>query len=56
MIYFDKDAVLSDNPETFLDAEHHVIPYPVNALDTEEDVLTFLKSLEELFTNGETTF
>lgn len=40
----------------FLEAEHHVVSYPVNALDDEASIKLFLSDLQRLFTNGETNF
>lgn len=56
IVYFKNGNTFSDNPITFLDAEHHSIPYGVNALDNETSVIAYLNSLKSLFENGETTF
>ncbi len=56
IVYFKNGNTFSDNPITFLDAEHHSIPYDVNALDNETSVIAYLNSLKTLFENGETTF
>jgi hypothetical protein len=56
IVYFKNGNTFSDNPITFLDAEHHSIPYDVNALDNETSVIAYLNSLKGLFENGETTF
>ena len=56
IVYFKNGNTFSDNPITFLDAEHHSIPYDVNALDNETSVIAYLNSLKILFENGETTF
>lgn len=56
VIYFKKGNSFSDTSTTFLEAEHHVIPYNVNALDNEASVVAYINSLINLFENGETTF
>lgn len=56
VIYFEKGNTFSDTPTTFLEAEHHVIPYNVNALDNETSVIAYINSLINLFEVGETTF
>lgn len=56
IVYFKNGNTFSDNPITFLDAEHHSIPYGVNALDNETSVIAYFNSLKSLFENGETTF
>lgn len=56
IVYFKNGNTFSDNSITFLDAEHHSIPYDVNALDNETSVIVYLNSLKGLFENGETTF
>lgn len=56
VIYFKNGNTFSDNPTTFLDAEHHVIPYNVNALDNKDSVIAYINSLIKIFEKGETTF
>ena len=46
----------NSGPTPFLGAEHHVVSYPVNALDDEASIKLFLSDLQRLFTNGETNF
>lgn len=56
IVYFKNGNTFNDNTVTFLDAEHHSIPYNVNALDNEASVITYLNSLKSLFENGDTAF
>ena len=55
-VFFRQGNEFSDNPIDFLGSEHHTIPYPVNALDTENDVIAYCEAYIELFHNGSTTF
>lgn len=41
---------------TFCEARHYAYNYPISGLDSEEDVVKFLSSLQELFTKGQTIF
>jgi hypothetical protein len=56
VIYFKNDNTFKDNKMIFLDAEHHLVPYNVNALDNEASVTAYINSLINLFENGKTTF
>ena len=40
----------------FCKAKHYVYNYPINGLDSEEDVIRFLSSLRELFIKGQAIF
>lgn len=40
----------------FCEAKHYVYNYPINGLDSEEDVIRFLSSLRELFIKGQAIF
>lgn len=50
------DAFQNLNSTTFLGAEHHVINYPINALDDEKSIKSFLLSLQHLFITGDVAF
>lgn len=56
IIPFVGNAFQNSGPTPFLGAEHHVVYYPVNALDDEASIKLFLSDLQQLFTNGETNF
>ena len=56
VIYFKNGNTFKDNKMIFLDAEHHLVPYNVNALDNEASVTAYINSLINLFENGKTTF
>ena len=56
IIPFVGNAFQNSGPTPFLGAEHHVVYYPVNALDDEASIKLFLSDLQRIFTNGETNF
>lgn len=56
VIFFNGMDESTDITTNFLEAEHHTVNYPVNALDTNEDVQNYILTLIRLFENGETEF
>lgn len=56
IIYLSGGNVLGDNPITFLESEHHAIPYNNDALDNSASVTAFINSLINLFESGSTIF
>jgi hypothetical protein len=56
VVFFRKGNVFNDSVTKFLDSEHHTITYPVNALDTKNDVIAYCKECIELFQNGSASF
>lgn len=46
----------SNTTTNFLEAEHHTILYPINSLDTEQDVIAYCQAYITLFQYGDTTF
>lgn len=56
IIYFSGKKCASSTNSLWLESQHNVISYPVNSLDTCEDIRSFLITLKTLFTNGKTRF
>ena len=56
IIYFSGKKCASSTNSLWLESQHNVISYPVNSLDTCEDIRRFLITLKTLFTNGKTRF
>lgn len=56
IIYFKGNDPIERSSEVWLESQHNVISYPVNALDTSDNIKAFLITLKKLFTNGEVDF